>query len=83
MQLCSKPRGARGIEPEIFLRRGQLLSRPPTTGLVWVHVESFLHSAALPVTLLYLHQIGPVQSVLRVGENVPFIRGVSAWCPIC
>ena len=32
MQLCSKPRGARGIEPETFYRRGQLLSRPPTTG---------------------------------------------------
>ena len=32
MQLCSKPRGARGIEPETFRRRGQLLSCPPTTG---------------------------------------------------
>ena len=32
MQLCSKPSGARGIEPETFRRRGQLLSRPPTTG---------------------------------------------------
>ena len=32
MQLCSKPRGARGIVPETFRRRGQLLSRPPTTG---------------------------------------------------
>ena len=32
MQLCSKPRGARGIEPETFRRRGQLLSRPLTTG---------------------------------------------------
>ena len=32
MQLCSKPKGARGIEPETFSRRGQLLSRPPTTG---------------------------------------------------
>ena len=30
--MCSKPRGARGIEPETFRRRGQLLSRPPTTG---------------------------------------------------
>ena len=33
MQWCSKPRGTRGIEPETFQRRGQLLSRPPTTGL--------------------------------------------------
>ena len=32
VQLCSKPRGARGIEPETFIRRGQLLSCPPTTG---------------------------------------------------
>ena len=32
MQLCSKPRGARGIEPETFRRGGQLVSRPPTTG---------------------------------------------------
>ena len=32
MHLCLKPRGARGIEPETFRRRGQLLSRPPTTG---------------------------------------------------
>ena len=32
VQLCSKPRGARGIEPKTFRRRGQLLSRPPTTG---------------------------------------------------
>ena len=32
VQLCSKPRRARGIEPETFRRRGQLLSRPPTTG---------------------------------------------------
>ena len=31
MQLRSKPRGAHGIEPETFRRRGQLLSRPPTT----------------------------------------------------
>ena len=30
--MCSKRRGARGIEPETFRRRGQLLSRPPTTG---------------------------------------------------
>ena len=32
VQLCSKARGTRGIEPEIFRSRGQLLSRPPTTG---------------------------------------------------
>ena len=32
MKLCSKPRGARGIEPKPFRRRGKLLSRPPTTG---------------------------------------------------
>ena len=31
-QLCSKPRGARGIEPETLRRRGQLLSCPQTTG---------------------------------------------------
>ena len=31
-QLCSKPKGARGIEPEPFKRRGQLLSCRPTTG---------------------------------------------------
>ena len=37
MQLCSKPRGARGIEPETFRRRGQLLSRPPTSGPLDVH----------------------------------------------
>ena len=30
--MCSKPGGARGIEPETFQRRGQLLSCPPTTG---------------------------------------------------
>ena len=35
MQLCSKPRGARGVEPETFRRRGQLLSCPPTTGPKW------------------------------------------------
>ena len=28
------PSGARGIDPEIFRRRRQLLSRPPTTGPV-------------------------------------------------
>ena len=39
MQLCSKPRGARGIEPETFQRRGQLLSRPPTTGPVRVYMQ--------------------------------------------
>ena len=32
VQLCSKPRGARGIEPKTFQRGDQLLSRPPTTG---------------------------------------------------
>ena len=32
VQLCSKPRSARGIEPETFRTRGQLLSCPPTTG---------------------------------------------------
>ena len=31
VQLCSKPRGARGIEPKTFRRRGQLLSCPPTS----------------------------------------------------
>ena len=30
-QLGSKPRGARGIEPKTFRRRGQLSSCPPTT----------------------------------------------------
>ena len=39
MQLCSKPRGARGIEPETFWRSGQLLSRPPTTGLPSCHPD--------------------------------------------
>ena len=34
MQLCSKPRGARGIEPETFRRRGQLLSQ----GVSFYHV---------------------------------------------
>ena len=34
VQLCSKPKGAPGIEPETFRRRGQLLSCPPTTGPV-------------------------------------------------
>ena len=33
VQLCSKPRGARRIEPETFRRRGHLLSYPPTSGL--------------------------------------------------
>ena len=32
MQLCSKPRGARGVGRKTFRRRGQLLSRPPATG---------------------------------------------------
>ena len=32
MQLCSKPRGARGIEPETLRTRGQLFSCPPTAG---------------------------------------------------
>ena len=32
MQLCLKPRGARGIVPETFRRRGQHLSCFPTTG---------------------------------------------------
>ena len=40
VQLCSKPRGARGIEPETFRRRGQLLSRPPTTGPKRSHARS-------------------------------------------
>ena len=31
VQLCSKPRGARGIEPETFRGRSQLLSGPPPT----------------------------------------------------
>ena len=30
MQLYSKPREARGIKPETFTRRGQLLAGPPT-----------------------------------------------------
>ena len=44
VQLCSKPRGARGIEPETFLRRGQLLSRPPTTGQMDVPTD-VMHAA--------------------------------------
>ena len=31
MQLCSKPRGARGIEPETFRRRGQLCKAEDVT----------------------------------------------------
>ena len=43
MQLCWKPRGARGFGPETFLRRGQLLSRPPTTGLFVLVCVSRIH----------------------------------------
>ena len=52
MQLCSKPRGARGIEPETFRRRGQLLSRPPTTGpkILWC-VLMMNSRAAAPAAL--------------------------------
>ena len=32
VRLCSKPRGARGIEPATFKRMGQLLSRPRVLG---------------------------------------------------
>ena len=32
VQLCLKPMGARGIEPETFRRRGKVSSCPPTTG---------------------------------------------------
>ena len=39
VQLCSKPRGAHGIDPKTFRRRGQLLSRPPTTGRRPVDVQ--------------------------------------------
>ena len=44
MQLCSKPRGARGIEPETFRRRGQLLSRPPATPRVHVRRINWINS---------------------------------------
>ena len=33
VQMCSKPRGARGAEPETFCRRGQLVSCSPANGL--------------------------------------------------
>ena len=35
MQLCSKPKGAGRIKTKTFRKRGQLLSRPPTTGPKW------------------------------------------------
>ena len=51
MRLCSKPRGARRIEPDTFRRRGQLFVCPPTTG---PHVHPVTHcpcqvSVILPV----------------------------------
>ena len=38
---CVRNRGARGIEPETFRRRGQLLSRSPTAGPegVWTNAR--------------------------------------------
>ena len=43
MQLSSKSRGVRGIEPETFKRRSQLLSCHPTTGPNNAQVPSFFH----------------------------------------
>ena len=47
MQLCLQPKGARGIEPETFRRRGQLLSCPPTTGRLFFGWREFNEVFAL------------------------------------
>ena len=48
MQLCSKPRGPRGIESETFRKRGQLLSCPPTTGPMCASIVTHTPSEVLP-----------------------------------
>ena len=48
VQLCSKARGVCGIEPKTFQRRGQLLSRPPTTGPQLLHIGLLFPTISAP-----------------------------------
>ena len=74
MQLCSKHRGARRIEPETF-RRGQLLSRPPTTGPQCLDlVAAFL----LGVSSAVCTPQPPTASVLA-HLRLPAWSSVHAW----
>ena len=47
VQFCLKPRSARGIKAETFRSRGQLLSRPPTTGPQLWYVQGVVFLRAL------------------------------------
>ena len=73
MQLCSKPRGARGIEPETFQRRGRLLLRPPTTGCVIISCTS-AHNAANPnlrlIPLVKTSELRPTMHANEMGTWV-------------
>ena len=71
MQLCSKPSGARRIEPETR-RRGQLLSRPPTTG-----PDVHLHSPPLQFTLAVLETDGLTYTLSMTGASPSFDKRVS------
>ena len=70
MQLCSKPRGARGIEPETFRRRGQLLSCPPTAGPLCCPVP------ARPCP-------GPCVPLAHEVAVFGCCHSVPAWCAVC
>ena len=81
MQLCSKPRGARGIEPETFRRRGQLLTRPPTTG-----PGDTFESISLKISSLFRHydvEVVRAANAARVScsEERQYVRlvGVERW----
>ena len=87
VQLCSKPRGARGIGPETFRKRGLLVSRPPTTGphfngvgdsdvsvsvFAVMHVRGPLPPAVAPALIpVYIVVYIPVYSLGYIPEYIP------------
>ena len=69
MQLCSKPRGARGFEPKTFRCRGQLLSHPPTTGPCFDMSLEMGFTARRFAFLLSPHSVGFFAVILKQVHN--------------
>ena len=66
MQLCSKPKGARRMEPDILRRRGQLLSRPPTTG----RIDDLTVPVTLSLSIPVISHVNPQRASVHLSTCV-------------
>ena len=70
MQLNSKPRGARGIEPKTFTRRGQLLSRPPTIGPAFLIFSNYPYDDAPSTHNFQFHLRQTLRLIMESFDNL-------------